>query len=156
MTVLVLADEFDVTTDRVVMTLQDRGVPVFRCDTREFPQRLTLEASLDTEARLTVVGQVIHVAAIYARSAEAAVDWRSDYAALNYGQVELPERVRAGIHTFMNRFGISFGGFDSTVDRDGRWWFLECNSAAQFGWLEAAAGLPISDTLADILARGHQ
>jgi ATP-grasp ribosomal peptide maturase len=319
MTVLVLADEFDVTTDRVVMTLQDRGVPVFRCDTREFPQRLTLEASLDTdrwegalrsqhrevrlsevrsvwyrrpthfalaegmstaeqrlaagearmgfggvlsalpvlfvnhpardadcaykpaqlavasqcglrvprtlvtndprrvrefaasvngplvskmlaasvfteesvpkvvytskltdddladlrgvsatahlfqqwvgpkafEARLTVVGQVIHVAAIYARSAEAAVDWRSDYAALDYGKVELPERVRAGIHTFMSRFGISFGGFDFTIDRDGRWWFLECNSAAQFGWLEAAAGLPISDTLADLLARGH-
>lgn len=318
MTVLVLADEFDVTTDRVVELLRERGVPVFRCDTGDFPQRLTLAAALDAdrwdgvlrdqirevrlsevrsvwyrrpthfrlpdglsrteqrlaagearmgfggvvsalpvlfvnhpardadcaykpaqlavarecglrvprtlvtndpgrvrefavsvggplvtkllgasafteqgvpkvvytskltdedladlrgvsttahlfqqwigpkafEARVTVVGRVLLSAAIYARSPEAAVDWRSDYDSLEYQRVEPPEPVREGILAFMRRFGLNFGGFDFTIDQQGRWWFLECNSAAQFGWLEAAAGLPISETLADLLTRG--
>lgn len=46
MTVLVLSDEFDPTTDAVVDALHERDVPVFRCDTGWFPQRLTLDAEL--------------------------------------------------------------------------------------------------------------
>jgi ATP-grasp ribosomal peptide maturase len=46
MTVLVLTDQFDVTADHVVALLSDRGVPVFRCDTAEFPQQMILDARL--------------------------------------------------------------------------------------------------------------
>ncbi|MFF0017077.1 ATP-grasp ribosomal peptide maturase [Streptomyces sp. NPDC005374] len=46
-TVLVLTNRFDATADSVVARLNDRGVPVFRCDTAEFPQELTLSATLE-------------------------------------------------------------------------------------------------------------
>jgi len=46
MTVLVLAEDYDPTVDRVVMTLSDRGVPVFRADLSWFPHKLTLDAEL--------------------------------------------------------------------------------------------------------------
>lgn len=46
-TVLVLTNQLDSTADLVVSQLNDRGVPVFRCDTSEFPQELTLSATLD-------------------------------------------------------------------------------------------------------------
>ncbi|WP_328747775.1 ATP-grasp ribosomal peptide maturase [Streptomyces sp. NBC_00285] len=44
--VLVLTNRLDATADSVVSWLNDRGVPVFRCDTAEFPQELTLSATL--------------------------------------------------------------------------------------------------------------
>lgn len=49
--VLVLTYQFDATADSVVARLNDRGVPVFRCDTAEFPQGLTLSARVDGEGR---------------------------------------------------------------------------------------------------------
>ncbi|MCD0452834.1 ATP-grasp ribosomal peptide maturase [Actinocorallia sp. API 0066] len=47
MAVLVIADQGDWPTDRVVKTLTDRGVEVFRLDTAEFPTALTVGARLD-------------------------------------------------------------------------------------------------------------
>ncbi|MGH8905626.1 MAG: ATP-grasp ribosomal peptide maturase [Egibacteraceae bacterium] len=46
MTVLVLTHQFDTEADLVIRELATRGVPVFRCDASEFPQRLTLSADL--------------------------------------------------------------------------------------------------------------
>ncbi|MFD3308243.1 MvdC/MvdD family ATP grasp protein [Streptomyces sp. NPDC058694] len=47
-TVLVLTHRLDPTADLVVHHLNTRGVPVFRCDTAEFPMELTLSATLGT------------------------------------------------------------------------------------------------------------
>jgi ATP-grasp ribosomal peptide maturase len=44
--VLVLTELVDPTADRVVDLLNQRGVPVFRCDTGWFPQHLTMGAEL--------------------------------------------------------------------------------------------------------------
>jgi len=46
MTVLILADEFDVSADQMVIALQERAVPVCRIDTGWFPSRLALDAEL--------------------------------------------------------------------------------------------------------------
>ncbi|MEU3186917.1 ATP-grasp ribosomal peptide maturase [Streptomyces sp. NPDC006923] len=45
--VLVIASRDDWPTDRVVKVLADRGVPVFRMDTSEFPKDLTLAGRID-------------------------------------------------------------------------------------------------------------
>lgn len=47
MTVLVLNEDYDPGVDRVVTTLDQFDVPVFRADLGWFPQRLTLDAELD-------------------------------------------------------------------------------------------------------------
>ncbi|HEY8471675.1 MAG TPA: ATP-grasp ribosomal peptide maturase [Natronosporangium sp.] len=46
---LVLTHRFDPTADYVVHELNRRAAPVFRCDPGEFPNRLTLTASLATD-----------------------------------------------------------------------------------------------------------
>ncbi len=46
MTVLILAPERDFTADRMVKVLEDREVPVTRCDTAWFPQRASVDAEL--------------------------------------------------------------------------------------------------------------
>lgn len=46
MTVVVITDRYDPTADLVVSELNRRAVPVFRFDTAEFPQHLTVTADL--------------------------------------------------------------------------------------------------------------
>lgn len=46
MTVLVLAGEFDISADQLVLELRDRMVPVCRVDTAWFPAQLSLDAEL--------------------------------------------------------------------------------------------------------------
>ncbi|MBV9142344.1 MAG: ATP-grasp ribosomal peptide maturase [Pseudonocardiales bacterium] len=45
--VVVVTEQVDVTADHVVLVLEERGVPVFRFDTAEFPQALTMSVRLD-------------------------------------------------------------------------------------------------------------
>lgn len=46
MTVLILAAEFDVSADQMVLVLRERGVPVCRVDTAWFPSQLSVDAEL--------------------------------------------------------------------------------------------------------------
>lgn len=40
-------------------------------------------------------------------------------------------------------------------DTAGTWWFLEVNSAGQYGFVEDATGLPITCAVADLLEKGQ-
>lgn len=104
------------------------------------------------EARVTVVGRQMFAVAIRAGSGRALVDWRSDYDSLSYEVVQAPQSISDSIHAFLKEFGLNFGAFDFVVTPNDEWWFLECNAAGQFGWLEHHTGLPISAALADLLS----
>jgi hypothetical protein len=51
-------------------------------------------------------------------------------------------------------FGLSYGCFDFAIGADGTWWYLECNAAGQWAWLEDETGLPMSRSFANLLAQG--
>ncbi|GLW91608.1 hypothetical protein Aglo03_24240 [Actinokineospora globicatena] len=106
------------------------------------------------EARVIVVGDSVFAAAIQSGSAEAHIDWRNDYQALTYRRVDPPTGVVAGVRGYCRDLGLVYGAFDFVVRPDGQWVFLECNAGGQYGWLEDAAGLPITTALADFLADG--
>jgi glutathione synthase/RimK-type ligase-like ATP-grasp enzyme len=111
------------------------------------------------EVRLTVVGTGddarLFPVAIHATSDAARVDFRSDYDSLAYSVVDVPDEVEVGVRAFMARFGITLGHFDFCVDHAGAHWFLECNgSGGQYGFVEKATGLPITDSIADLLRKG--
>jgi ATP-grasp ribosomal peptide maturase len=105
------------------------------------------------EARVIVVGEQLTTVAIHAGSAAGYVDWRTDYDNLRYALIEPPESVAAGIRAVMKELGLTYGAFDFVCGPDG-WTFLEVNASGQFGWLEDATGSPITDQLADLLAKG--
>jgi hypothetical protein len=44
-----------------------------------------------------------------------------------------------------------YGAFDFSIDRDGGWWFLECNPNGQWGFITEATGIPIASAIADLL-----
>ncbi|MDA3624237.1 ATP-grasp ribosomal peptide maturase [Saccharopolyspora sp. WRP15-2] len=106
------------------------------------------------EVRLTAVGDRLFSVAIHAGSASSKVDWRTDYDALRYEQIDTPAEVADGVHRYLSAMGLVYGAFDFVVTPDDRWVFLECNPGGQYGWLEEPAAVPITDSLADLLATG--
>lgn len=103
------------------------------------------------EVRLTVVGERMFAAAIHAHSDHGRVDWRAEPSSPTYTVLDVPDHVAAGVRAFMAGFGLVFGAHDFAVDDTGTWWWFECNASGQFGFIEAATGLPISEALADLL-----
>ncbi|MEV7602980.1 ATP-grasp ribosomal peptide maturase [Kitasatospora sp. NPDC089797] len=101
------------------------------------------------DARVTVIGdQVFSV-----RIDSGLIDWRTDYDRLSYSAVRSPEGLESRLHAYLRRFGLVFGAFDFAIDRDRRWWFLECNPSGQWAWLEHETGLPMIAAMADLLER---
>ena len=107
------------------------------------------------EVRLMAVGHRVFSVAIHAGSQAASVDWRSDYDALTYQVVDCPSSVTAAVGAYLRAAGLVYGAFDFVVDRDGAWWFLECNAAGQWGWLAEECDLAIATALADELIGGR-
>ncbi len=105
------------------------------------------------DLRVVVVGERLFPVAIHPTSAAARVDFRSDYRALRHAVVEVPPTVERGIRVLMAGLGLVFGCLDFVVDQSGEHHYLEVNPTGQFGWLEATVGVPITDALAELLAR---
>ncbi|MEC3995837.1 ATP-grasp ribosomal peptide maturase [Actinacidiphila sp. DG2A-62] len=104
------------------------------------------------DVRAVVVGERAFCARITAPP--GVVDWRSVYGSLTYEPFTCPDTMREILVRFLAEFGLLFGAFDFAVTADGTWWFLECNPNGQWAWLEEAAGLPITNAIADLLERG--
>jgi glutathione synthase/RimK-type ligase-like ATP-grasp enzyme len=103
------------------------------------------------DVRVTVVGTQMFATAIYSSSQQGRVDWRSDYDSLRYSDISIPEEVTAGIARYLAHYNLPYGAFDFSVDRDGYWWFLECNPNGQWGFIAEATGAPIASAIADVL-----
>ncbi|OZM71972.1 RimK domain-containing protein [Amycolatopsis antarctica] len=106
------------------------------------------------ESRVIVVGDRVFAALIVAGSAASHVDWRRDHDSVTYERTDPPVSVVAGVLDYAVDRGLMFGAFDFVIRPDGEWVFLECNPGGQYGWLEDAAGLPVTGALAELLARG--
>lgn len=99
------------------------------------------------DVRVTAIGdQVFPV-----RIDSGLLDWRTDYTKLSYGVVKPPDGLEAALKRYLAHFGLVFGAFDFAIDRDGAWWFLECNPSGQWAWLEPPTGLPMVSAMADLL-----
>ncbi|HSZ30711.1 MAG TPA: hypothetical protein VK784_13275 [Pseudonocardiaceae bacterium] len=107
------------------------------------------------DVRVVIVGDRIFPVAIHPLSQAARIDFRTDYRALRHEVIELPDAVEQGIRRFMTESGLLLASMDFSVDRDGRYYFLESNPAGgQYGWLEAKTGVPLTEAVADLLAQG--
>ncbi|MGH3999658.1 MAG: hypothetical protein ACRDTJ_19615 [Pseudonocardiaceae bacterium] len=119
-------------------------------------------ASKVTECRAVVVGENIFCVAIHAGSEQSYVDYRADFESNTYEKIELPEQVLKGMRTFMAELGLVYGAFDLVIGdpREGGSGenqvvsFMECNPGGQYQFLEATAGVGITDSLVGLLAQG--
>jgi MvdD family ATP-grasp ribosomal peptide maturase len=112
------------------------------------------------ELRVTVVGRRVMSASIDSQASErAAHDWRRDGLRMieDWQPYDLPREVEEKILRLMDYFVLNYGAIDIIVTPDGRHVFLEINPVGEFFWLERCPGLPIAESIADVLlGRSHR
>jgi hypothetical protein len=109
------------------------------------------------ELRVTVVGDRVFAAALDSQNhRRTAGDWRRapDIRAVPHRPHALPARQAAACVRLVRRLGLTFGAIDLVVTPDGRYVFLEVNADGEFLWVESLTGLPISESLCDLLLAG--
>ena len=103
------------------------------------------------DIRITAVGKRLFPVRITTPEG-APIDFRvTDPGQCGFEVIDLPAAVAARLSLYMRRWPLRFGAFDLAEDRDGELWFLECNPAGQWGWLEKPTGLDISSAVLDVL-----
>lgn len=114
-----------------------------------FQEYITAEADL----RITVIGESLFPAAIYAEKTDYPVDFRMSLGQARVEPVVLPAKVDSQILTFMKRMGLVYGAIDMRRTKNGDYVFLEINTAGEFLFIEERTGQQISKALANYLAR---
>ncbi|MGW6919082.1 ATP-grasp ribosomal peptide maturase [Kitasatospora sp. NPDC054939] len=147
-----------VTAGAITLDGRSMMLPTRRFEASELDESIELTAHMlqewvpkRFEVRLTVVGDEMFPVAIHARSAASLVDWRSDYDALEYESVEIPDVVADSVRRFMATYQLNYGALDFAVTPGGEWVFFECNPAGQWQFISASTGLPIAEAHASLL-----
>ncbi|MCF2532137.1 ATP-grasp ribosomal peptide maturase [Yinghuangia soli] len=105
------------------------------------------------DVRMTVVGRQVFAQRIIEPNGE--LDWRRGrWDDLRYEPVVVPQVIKAAALDFLGSMHLAFGCFDcalcgSAVSPES-WWFIECNSNGQWGWLPDFKD--IAEAFADLLA----
>ncbi|WP_028805442.1 MvdC/MvdD family ATP grasp protein [Streptomyces sp. 142MFCol3.1] len=98
------------------------------------------------DIRLTCVGARMFAARKTAEPGQ--VDGRYGDTGHAWEAVSVPERIGKSVHEYVALAGLAYAAFDFAEDKEGSWWFLECNQGGQFGFVELETGQPISKEVA--------
>jgi hypothetical protein len=104
------------------------------------------------EYRVTVVGSRVFAAKVDLSDAPYPVDVRLHFSRAAQA-ADLPAGVEERLLQFHREAGLIYGAYDLRCDRNGVLHFLEVNPDGQYLFIEIETGLPISETLADLLLR---
>lgn len=105
------------------------------------------------EVRVTVVGNKVFSAKVDSqRFSEKKADWRKGkYVKEIFTKCEIPVDLEEKLKMFLEKFNLKFGAFDLIVNKDGKYTFLECNPNGEWAWIEDCAGMPITESLVNLL-----
>ena len=105
------------------------------------------------DLRITIVGDRLFPCAIDARRTRYPVDMRMVVGEADVSPTTLPRSVEHDLLRLMRRLDLRYGAVDMRRTDAGEHYFLEVNPAGQWHFVEHRTGLPISDAVADELAR---
>jgi len=109
------------------------------------------------ELRITSVGSKHFTCKINSQNlpkGKGREDWREGYehGLKDHQEVfQTPTEIEDFCNIYLKLINSSFGCFDFICDKNGDYYFLECNPNGQWMWLEEDLGLPISDAIVDFL-----
>ena len=108
----------------------------------------------ECDVRVTVVGTQVFAAAIVRETDDGRVDWRHYDLPNRYERHTLPQEIAQRCVASVKELGLAFGCIDLGYTKSGEYVFFEINPSGQWLPSEIFAGVLISDTLAEMLARG--
>lgn len=102
------------------------------------------------ELRIVVVNHKVHAFKIPSQVHEYyAVDWRRGNQTLDFSPIEIENSIENKLLAFMKKMGLFSGSIDMIVDKEGQYWFLECNQDGAWAWLDDIVNGEIAETFAD-------
>jgi len=123
-------------------------------DLKQSPAFFSNFIDKEYDVRVTVIGKKMFAVKIFSQVfPESQVDFRRKEGDHQMEAFELPQEITDKIMRLMQHFNLQFGALDFAVDHQGRYWFLEVNSEANWLWMEKQLGLDISQQVADNLYR---
>ncbi len=115
------------------------------------------------EIRITIIGEDIFAAEIHSQEREdTKTDFRTQLLSsqhdisgfLHHAKHKLPDDICEKLLALMRELKIVFGCVDMILTPEGDYVFLEVNTAGQWQWVEHLTGMPITDSLVNLLVRG--
>jgi hypothetical protein len=106
----------------------------------------------ELDLRVTVVGDNIFPASINTLRLNYKVDYRMELGVAQVEPFELPPDVASRLKALMKRLGLVYGAVDFRLTPDGRFVFLEVNTAGQWLFIEERTGQPITEAVVETLA----
>lgn len=79
----------------------------------------------------------------------AKIDWRLAISELKWSYCKLPADIEDMINVFMKQSGLFYGVFDLIENKQGDYYFLECNPNGQWFWLDPVVDGEISRGFAE-------
>ncbi|MEU0539544.1 hypothetical protein [Nocardia sp. NPDC005978] len=137
------------TETRIVTAGDLHRLPTIRNSPTIFQDYVQAECDL----RIVWVDGIEWVVRIDSQAGVGRVDSRLD-TSVAFTADRLPASVSKSLSTLMGALGLAFGVLDLRVGLDGEFWFLEVNPQGQFAYLEIKTGLPIFESLANLLVFG--
>jgi glutathione synthase/RimK-type ligase-like ATP-grasp enzyme len=107
-----------------------------------------------TDIRVTVIGDSIFPVKILLNGSGVEGDWRRIKEGVQFIECTLPEEVSQACVNLVHSLGLTFGAVD-LIESDDRIYFLEINPTGEWGWLVHAAGIPLHETLCNLLELGN-
>jgi hypothetical protein len=108
------------------------------------------------DLRVTIVGDAIFAAEIHSQTTAYPHDFRIAMDDAKIAAHSLPEETRKRLRALMTSLGLVYGAIDMRQTPAGDYVFLEINPAGQWLFVEHRTGQPITDAVADTLARFAQ
>lgn len=109
------------------------------------------------EVRVTVFGDKIFSLRIDSQVDERSkYDWRKyqNPEVVPYSKWNIPKEEEKKCLELLKKLGLVYGAFDFIVTKEGEYIFLEVNPHGQWVWVEEYTGMPLSESLVDLLENG--
>jgi len=104
------------------------------------------------ELRITIIGQKVFAVKIDSQvNEETKIDWRLHTKLNPHSIYELPDHIEKFCIDFLNKQSLVYGAMDFIVTPQGEYYFLENNPFGQYLWLEIETGIPLTETMCDLL-----
>jgi hypothetical protein len=146
--VLKAVQELSVRRDGIVWSgYVQPALPVDVEGTAAAPLLLQRRLAKVADWRVTVVGAVVHAARTPCLEGGPLDVREAEGVSTSYEVRLLPTKISEACISYVRQAGLRFGAFDLAEDASGGIWFLECNANGQWGWIEAATGMPITDAI---------
>jgi len=123
---------------------------------RNSPGLFQQEVPKSCDLRITVIGERVFAVEIHSQGDPASVvDWRrGEVPQMEHLPHQLPAAIERLCLALNERLGLHYSAIDMVLTPGGDYIFLEINPTGQFGWVQGVTGLPLIESLADLLI-GH-